>query len=74
VTGENYDEEFHVLCVLSNDVRVTKRRKIRWMGPVACTGEETKEYIFWVGSLKKIDHLEDLHIDGRIILKWILKK
>jgi len=29
---------------------------------------------FWLGNLKERDHLEHLSIDGRIILKWILKK
>jgi len=29
---------------------------------------------FWWGNLKERDHLEDLHIDGRVILKSILKK
>jgi hypothetical protein len=29
---------------------------------------------FWRGDLRDRDHLEDLGIDGRIILKWILKK
>jgi hypothetical protein len=26
---------------------------------------------FWLESLRGRDHLEDLSIDGRIILKWI---
>jgi hypothetical protein len=26
---------------------------------------------FWWGNLKEIDHLEDVSVDGRIILIWI---
>jgi hypothetical protein len=29
---------------------------------------------FWWGDLREGDHLGDRGIDGRIILKWILKK
>jgi hypothetical protein len=29
---------------------------------------------FWWGNLKERDHLEDLRVDGRIILKQIFKK
>jgi len=29
---------------------------------------------FWRGDLREKDHLEDLGIDGRVILKWIFKK
>jgi hypothetical protein len=28
---------------------------------------------FWSGKLKVIDHLEELRLNERIILKWILK-
>jgi len=28
--------------------------------------------VFQSGNLKGRDHLEDIHIDGRIILKWFL--
>jgi hypothetical protein len=27
---------------------------------------------FWMESLKGRDHSEDLSVDGRIILKWVL--
>jgi len=29
---------------------------------------------FWPGNLKGRDHLEDLGVDGKIILEWILGK
>ena len=29
---------------------------------------------FWWGNLSERDHLENLGLDGRLILKWIFKK
>jgi len=29
---------------------------------------------FWWGDLRERDHMEDLSLDGRIILKWVLKE
>jgi hypothetical protein len=42
------------------------------MWHVGVTGEVHKW--FWLGDLMEGEHLEDLGVDGRIILKWILKK
>jgi hypothetical protein len=35
--------------------------------------EEGVHRVWWV-SLKIKDHLEELGVDGRVILKWILNK
>jgi hypothetical protein len=37
-------------------------------------GQIRNEYKIWLESLKGRDHPEDLDIDGRIILKWNLRK
>jgi hypothetical protein len=29
-------------------------------------------HTFWLGNLRGRDYLEDLDVDGRVILKWIL--
>ena len=29
---------------------------------------------FWWGKLRERDHMEDPGVDGRIILRWILRK
>ena len=29
---------------------------------------------FWWGNLRDRDHLEDIGVDGRIILRWIFRK
>jgi hypothetical protein len=42
------------------------------MGGASGTGEVHTG--FWWGSLREREHLEDLGVDGTIILKWIFNK
>ena len=41
---------------------------------IARTGRGEVHSWFWLGNLKKLDHLEDPGFDGRIILSWIFMK
>jgi hypothetical protein len=47
---------------------------MRQVGYVACMGDRGGAYRDLVGNLKERGHLEDLSMDGRIILKWIFLK
>jgi hypothetical protein len=40
---------------------------------MTCRGEE-QQHMFWWAHLKVRDHLEDLSIDGTLMLKYIVKK
>jgi hypothetical protein len=48
---------------------------MRWAEHAACMGVRGEGYTgFWRGNLREINHLEDLGVDGRIILILILQK
>jgi hypothetical protein len=42
-------------------------------GACGTFGETVNFNVDWVRKPKKRDHLRDIDVDGRIILKWILK-
>jgi hypothetical protein len=44
------------------------------MEHVACVEEQRSAYTFWSENLKERDLVTELYIDGRVILKWIVKK
>jgi hypothetical protein len=47
---------------------------MRWAGHVARRGEGRDAYRILVENLRDRDHLEELGVDGTIVLRWILKK
>jgi hypothetical protein len=47
-----HNDELHSLYSLPNIVRVIKSRRMRWVGRVACMGEERGVYGVLVGRLK----------------------
>jgi hypothetical protein len=76
VTGEwrrLHNEELYALYSSRNTVQVIKSRRLRWTGHAACMGERELHTAFRWGDLRKRDHLEVPGVDGRIILKWILR-
>jgi hypothetical protein len=44
------------------------------VGQAARKGKKRVYTEFWWGKLKETSHLQDLRVDGRIILKYILQK
>jgi hypothetical protein len=62
--GILYNKELHNLYS-RNIIRMIKSRRVRWAGHVARMGGET---------LKAGYHYEDVDVEGRIILMWILEK
>jgi len=52
---------------------VIESRRVRWAGLDASMGERNECRIL-VKSLIKMDHLKDLIVDGKFVLKWILEE
>jgi hypothetical protein len=77
ITGEwtqLHNEELHDMHCSLSFIRVIKPRGMRWVGHVACKGDERcKKRFLWV-YLKDIANLEDPVVDGRIILRCIFNK
>jgi len=53
---------------------VIKSRRVRWAGYVARVGERRGEYMILVGKPEGKRQLGDPGVDGRMILRWILRK
>jgi hypothetical protein len=51
-----------------------KSRIMRWTRHVACIVDRKVHTWFWCEKLKEGCYLEDLDVDGRIILRWIFRQ
>jgi hypothetical protein len=51
-----------------------KLHRMKWMGHVARMVERRGVYKVLVGKPEGRNHLEDLGVDGRILLRWIFRK
>jgi hypothetical protein len=54
----------------SSNNRVIKSRRMGWVGQMARMGERRCVQGFGGENLREREYLEDITIDGRIILKW----
>ena len=67
--GVMYNDELNDLYCLPNIIRVVKSGRIRLARHVELIGKTRGNTGFWLGSLRKKDHLEDPGVDKRIILR-----
>jgi hypothetical protein len=59
--------------VFNSLIRVMKSRIIRWTRHVACIVDRKVRTWFWCEKLREGFCFEDLHVDGKIILRWIFR-
>jgi hypothetical protein len=67
------NEELQDLYCSLNIIQVMKQRRERWAGQVARTGRGEALIGFRRGNQKERDHLEDLSVNGRIMLESMLR-
>jgi hypothetical protein len=66
------NEELSNVYCSPNVNRVTKSKRMRWTGHVTRMENRRGAAGLWWENLREGDHLEDVGIDGKKILKWIL--
>jgi len=69
-----HNEELHNFIASPNVIRVIKSKRISLVGHVAHMAETRNAYKIWVRNPEGRDQSEDLDVDGKIILEWILWK
>jgi hypothetical protein len=68
-----HNEELNNMYPLPSIVRVVKSRRMRWVGHVARIGEKRGVHRVLVGKPEGKRPLGDPDVDGKIILRWILR-
>jgi hypothetical protein len=68
-----HNEELRNLYSSPSIIRMIKQRVMRWAGHVARMRRRRMHVDFWCQSQKERDHSEEIGVDSRIILKWILQ-
>jgi hypothetical protein len=66
-----HDEEVHILYASPNIIRVIKSSRTGCAGHVAHTEEMRNANSVFVGKHEGKNHLEDLGIGGKLILRWM---
>jgi hypothetical protein len=69
-----HNEGLRNLYTSPNIVRMIKSRRIIWAGRVARMVQMRNACNILVGKRERRYHLEDVGVDGKIILEWILGK
>jgi hypothetical protein len=68
-----HNKDLHNLYASPN-IRVIISRRLHWMGHVVCMGELRNPHRILAENVNGRDNMEDLHVDGRILLEWIVGK